>query len=546
MTKNLTAFIAGVVCSAAPCGAVTPMTVNTAGNQSITSKEVYINAEYTLGDMTTPAATEIRGRGNYTWLGFAKKPYKLKLAKKTELPGLDKNKHFALLAHADDRTGFLRNTIGFELSRLMGLAWTPSQLPVELTLNGSYEGLYMLTETIRVDKTRVDIVEQPDSATAPAEITGGWLVEIDNYDSDPHITVTEGGGTDYPIWFTYKTPELLSPEQESWLTDQMTRLNALIYADDKTDASALEAMLDLDAFARFYLVQEITDNTESFHGSCYLHRQQGDDSRWTFGPVWDFGNAFMRNKDGRTIWEGGVFHQVWVGELLKFPAVRGRVEQVWHEFATSGAIDRLFAAIDEFERTIRPAMAANYARWPEYMPEDYAGAWSNCASTLRTNLMQVGRMYGTEPPLAHEVYLRGTFNNWSTSDPFTYEGDGIYTITDINPGDSFKIATSDWSAVDYGSPVDGPVELPINQPFILTERGFNIRPTVVPGNVDMRFDLRAATLTLYMAGGADDIVADTADSPAEYFTIQGVRASGTAPGLYIVRRGARVFKMLVK
>ena len=169
------------------------MFINTENSQAITSKENYINATYyietfgldgyeAVGSKEEQLPLEIRGRGNYTWRDFDKKPYRIKLGSKAALLGMNKSKHFALLAHADDNLGFYRNTLGFEFSRLMGMPYTPAQEPVEVVLNGNYIGLYFLTETIRIDEDRVNIVEQEDYATDASEITGGWLVEIDNYD----------------------------------------------------------------------------------------------------------------------------------------------------------------------------------------------------------------------------------------------------------------------------------------------------------------------------------------------------------------------------
>ena len=49
---------------------------------------------------------------------------------------------------------------------------------------------------------------------------------------------------------------------------------------------------------------------------------------------------------------------------------------------------------------------------------------------------------------------------------------------------------------------------------------------------------------------ADDIAADLIDTnlPAEYFNLQGIRvdASSLVPGIYIVRQGSNVAKMLVR
>ena len=125
------------------------MFINTENSQAITSKENYINATYyietfgldgyeAVGSKEEQLPLEIRGRGNYTWRDFDKKPYRIKLGSKAALLGMNKSKHFALLAHADDNLGFYRNTLGFEFSRLMGMPYTPAQEPVEVVLNGNF------------------------------------------------------------------------------------------------------------------------------------------------------------------------------------------------------------------------------------------------------------------------------------------------------------------------------------------------------------------------------------------------------------------------
>ena len=138
-----------------------------------------------LGSASNQIPLTIRGRGNWTWTGFDKKPYKIVFAQGPgqKLLGMHKSKHWALMAGADDYLGFLKNTVGYALSRHIGLPYTPNQVPVELMLNGDYKGLYFVTETIRIDNDRVNIHEQQDGETKADLITGGWLVEIDNWET---------------------------------------------------------------------------------------------------------------------------------------------------------------------------------------------------------------------------------------------------------------------------------------------------------------------------------------------------------------------------
>ena len=374
-----TLFFSFLVCLCATLQAVSPsgtlpvLYIQTENNAKIESKDYYLNATYyldamglegyeSIGSAAAPLTMEIKGRGNYTWRDFNKKPYRIKLTEKQPLLGMNKSKHFALLAHADDaqsKKGFMRNQVGFELSRMIGMDWTPATAPVEVVLNGDYIGLYFLTETICVDKNRVNIVEQEDEETDAAKITGGWLVEIDNYDDDPHITIKEGGK--HTMWFTYKTPEVLSKAQETFLGDEMTRIDDLVYGDKNSDE--LWQYLDIDALARFYIVQEIMDNYESFHGSCYLYREMGEGEKWHFGPVWDFGSSFNREKN-LYMFEGDVWHNHWIPEICKFPAFMQHVKSVWKEFYPQ--INQIYNFTANQLTLLKSAAVADANRWSEY------------------------------------------------------------------------------------------------------------------------------------------------------------------------------------
>ncbi len=380
--KKLNLILAALLAFAANAFAATfsgtlpVMYINTENSTAVTSKDYYVNATYyvdnlnldgyeSTGSASEPLALKIKCRGNYTFWGFDKKPYRLKLDAKAGLLGMKKSKHYALLAHADDNLGFLRNTLGFELSRRVGLDFTPEQRPVEVVLNGDYIGLYFLTEVIRVDSNRVKITEQADNETDPDNITGGWLVEIDNYDDEAQVSFYEGNGE--KIRFTYKSPEVLSSAQYDYLLNLGKAVDNAIYASDKS-STEWENYIDLDSIAAFYVVQEVMDNAESFHGSCYFHKDRGADTKMIFGPVWDFGNAYHRGTD-KFIYQDPPFGQTWIGEIAKFPRFQSKVKEVWSKFITYdyASLDQF---VNDFASQISSAAKADYNRWPNYGNQD--------------------------------------------------------------------------------------------------------------------------------------------------------------------------------
>ena len=404
-------------------GTLPVLYIQTENKAPITSKDYYLNATYyldaiglegyeSIGSASAPLTMEIKGRGNYSWTGFDKKPYRIKLADKQPLLGMKKSKHFALLAHADDsndRKGFMRNAVGFELSRMIGMTYTPDARPLEVVLNGDYIGLYFLTEHIRVDKDRVNIVEQEDEETDNEKITGGWLVEIDNYDDDPHITIKEGGKT--TMWITYKTPEVLSPQQEQYLIEQMKLIDNLVYGDKNSDE--LWNYLDMDALAKFYIVQELTDNYESFHGSCYLHKELGENEKWYFGPVWDFGSSFNRDKS-QYMYQGDVWHNHWIPEICKFPAFMDRVKEIWNEFY-NGDYNNIYNFIDTHENLIAQAAVKDKERWSQYHGSQTIGTYiERTTNVLRKNAEWL-----------NEQWKEGSGSNGNDNEPDTVINDVV-------------------------------------------------------------------------------------------------------------------------
>lgn len=353
------------------CSGTLPiMFINT--NEPVTTKEYYITATCyidalgqqgyeSLGSAESPLLLGIKGHGNHTWKHYDKKPYRLKFQDKVAPLGMRDNRHFTLLPHADDDMVCLRNTVGFELSRLIGMAYTPAQEPVEVVLNGDYVGLYMLTEKIRVGRNRVEITEQEDLATDPEEITGGWLLEIDNYEYDGQIYIPDTTNDQNSVNITIHEPEELSQEQRSYITDFVKKADEAIHSANKS-SKVWERYIDMDTLARYYIVREIVDDAESFRGSCYIHKDRGADTKLIFGPVWDFGNAFQRGRN-QFIWVDPPYGAVWIKKIYMFNRFKECVKSIWQPFLGT-YYPKLDKRIDDFIERIRYAVDKDVARWP--------------------------------------------------------------------------------------------------------------------------------------------------------------------------------------
>lgn len=286
-------------------GTLPVVNIVTENGEPVIEKERKINAslwisvadgspyqEFALGDETSPLSMTIKGRGNSTW-NLDKKPYTIKFSNKTALLGMPKHKSFALLSCIFGYADWMAQAIGKDMARMIELGWAPHYHPVELVLNGEYEGLYFLFETIKIDTNRLDIFEQEDENTDPETIPFGWLVEIDNYPDEAQEIVPYG---ERGIRVTYKSPEVLSPEQRSWLIGEFTSFTSILHSDHP---ERWDTFIEPHSMAKYFIIREVMGDSDGFNGSMYLHRDIEGDLRWRMGPMWD--NTFW-NRSVPTDW----------------------------------------------------------------------------------------------------------------------------------------------------------------------------------------------------------------------------------------------------
>lgn len=375
-----------------------------------------------IGSKDEPLPLEIKARGNYTRTGFAKKPFKLKLGKKQSMLGMSKSKHYAILAHADDNCGYMRNFTGFNLGQRIGLPWTPSQQPVEVVINGDYRGLYFLTESIRIEEDRIDITELDDNVSAPELVSGGYLVELDNYDEDNQIRMEEKsctGGYHDVLRITWDTPEEYSELQKRFVTEQFEAMNDGVGSANVSND--LWRYMDMDDAARYYLVEEIMMHTESYHGSTYLFRDHGEGQKWHFSPLWDFGNGF-NGPANDFFYYHGPFGNTWIASMRCNKAFNDKVKDTWMWFMNNG-FKGIYDDMTLYAQHIKAAAAADHKRWRNApLPN------SDNASAVANNSDMDARLDYTTNKLREKVeWLKSQFGD------FTAMPDATEPERDITP-----------------------------------------------------------------------------------------------------------------
>ncbi|MCR5197950.1 MAG: CotH kinase family protein [Prevotella sp.] len=129
----------------------------------------------------------IKWRGNSS-LSFDQKKYTLELRddagndRDASLLGMPAESDWVLLAPYND-ISMLRDPFAFQLWRDMG-HWAPRTSYCEVSVNGEYMGIYILSESIKRGPDRVNISKLKKSDVSGRELTGGYIVRVDAFDQD--------------------------------------------------------------------------------------------------------------------------------------------------------------------------------------------------------------------------------------------------------------------------------------------------------------------------------------------------------------------------
>jgi hypothetical protein len=190
----------------------------------------------------------------------------------------------------------MRNILIYQLSNQIGMYATKTKF-CEITINGTYKGLYVLMEKIKRDKNRVDVSKLKDD-----DITGGYIIKIDKTTGeDDSIDFSfsseyDGFGNkdgDQKIKFLYEYPkaEDLNTAQKGYIQDYYRDFEQVLISDGFAElTTGYRNFIDVPSFIDFFLLNELSHNVDGFRISTFMHKDKGE--KLKMGPIWDFNIAF--------------------------------------------------------------------------------------------------------------------------------------------------------------------------------------------------------------------------------------------------------------
>lgn len=309
--------------------------ITTAGGAPILDRENYVTCTYRIVNEQGFGATlfeqpgRIRGRGNSTW-SMPKKPYKIKLDNSVGILGMPASKDFALLANYIDPVK-IRNSLASEVSNRTGLPWAPRNQSVEVYLNGDYKGLYLLTESVEVEASRVNIAKIKATDVSGLAITGGYVLEVDTRLEENNEI---GWRTRLNVPIIFDIPDGDVTPQFNYAKNFTQQCEDALFAEDFTNG-AYTNLMDVNSWADWYLVSELLANNDSGFGASVKMYKPRDTAttigKLHLGPIWDFDASvgvtfFIEHPTNRWWTRVGAS---WIARMLEDPAFKALVVSRW-------------------------------------------------------------------------------------------------------------------------------------------------------------------------------------------------------------------------
>ena len=351
----------------------------------------------------------LRHRGNSTYNDSPKKPYSFRTLQeplkrggkkqKVSILEMPKDNNWALLAPYADKS-MIRDMLALEIARPW-MEFTPLGRHCELIVDGTYYGVYVLTEVVSKGKNRLNLYHPVDSNGKPFE--------------------------DCIIHFQYKEPdpEDLRPEQRQYIEHQIDLMEAALASPGYRDpVNGYRRYLDMMSFIDYQLVMEVSHNVDAYRLSGkFFKRRDSVDPRFKM-VVWDanmaFGNYRAREGWRTDTWmyrSNDVMRQegedylipFWWQRLNEDPAYTAALRQRWAEYRRTNLSDeRLMATVDSLATvlTSHGAEQRNSQAWPRwgvwvwnnyYVGNNYADEIAFLKTWLKERIAWMDRQLGYHP-----------------------------------------------------------------------------------------------------------------------------------------------------
>lgn len=395
----------------------------------------------------------LKGRGNATWVDSEKKSYSLDLSTAADLLEMGNAQRWILLANGLDQSN-LRNKIVYDFAEKVGLDYSPESRWVDLYLNGEYAGLYLLCERIEIHPERLDISAE-NSFLMSSELEQRLIQQ--NY---PYIL------TDTNLAMRIHYPKVITEDSNTVLTVTWKAIENSILAEDGVDPETgkhWKELIDLDSWAKKYLIDEVFGNLDAYLISQYYYINGAEADRKVYaGIVWDYdlsmGNTYTwQLENPYSVFVGNPKYQPGIDTPLIFSLSSkeefySRTVELYDTEFLPKIEELIKTGISAYKKEIEKASEMNQIRWSFLedisFHQDYIISYLSKRTAFLQSMWADGANYckvtidqGTGSNYAYYMVLEGTcLNDLPQFEPTPYQEPlGLWYYSDTD--EPFDIST---------------------------------------------------------------------------------------------------------
>ena len=323
-------------------------------------------------------------RGNYS-ASLPQKPYAFELqdvngnAIDSSILGMPAENDWLLLANFNDKS-FARNVLPYHLFDTMGHYAVRCRL-VDVVVNGEYQGIYLLSEKIKRDSSRVDIPKLEVNETLGQDVTGGYIVKIDYWDNSNSWLLNY-----HPIGFPaldiymvyyYPDPATIVPEQKAYIQNFINEFETALYGVNFADTLyGYRKYINTKSFIDYFIINELARNIDGYKKSRFFYKDKdkndGTYRKLKAGPVWDFDWALKDmwggSENGSEFMYGNVDQDVdapgWYIRLLEDSTFANELRCRYDDLRRTILKESyLWAKVDSVANVVNESQAWHYETW---------------------------------------------------------------------------------------------------------------------------------------------------------------------------------------
>lgn len=331
---------------------------------SIVSDETHNHHPSDEPDLQSDTLIRIRGNSSRH---FDKKSYLLRLTdddgsyRNEEVMGMDAHYEWALYGPYLDKS-LIRNYMWYNIAAEF-MDYAPNVRFCEVILNGEYQGLYVMVETItNGEDCRLNISEPVDGTTST-----GYLLRLDRGTDDEMKdieTFTEYAYRNLQeLDIKYPRSGSLTPEMVRAIEQEFSDFEKSLYSYDyDTDDYGYYYDIDVESFIDYFIINEFTTNYDAGHLSTYIYKDIGGRYKMV---IWDFNSACDNyNQSTLTPRRFEMQMNVWFYMLMKDEYFVERLIDRYHELReTYLSGDYLAGYINDVVDYLGPAIDRNFEVW---------------------------------------------------------------------------------------------------------------------------------------------------------------------------------------